>query len=387
MPRENIELPGTRVVLSPLGERAPQRRTLDERLYVRLPALYRLLANALTRLPPRSRLRRSIGALRLRRAYAAANRRDFDLVMMGFGPEAEYEYRPSADFIAPDQDPVFHGRDGYLRMWRTWLDAFEDLRFEPEELLDLGDRLLVTAEVHGHGSGSGVAVSERVFQLFELRRGLVVKQEDFVDHSKALEAAGLSGRGISRDSDSSGIRIRPAGLNTTRRRRTLDERAFVRFPALYRGFASWWSRLPTRSRLRRLILLRITAQATSAANRRDFDVLLTGFDPQIDFRVVGGAWGMVAPDVVGHHHGHAGYREVWRQVLEAFEDWTLEPEELIDLGHRLFGVTRMSGHGTVSGVPVSQRVFSVYTFRRGLVVKQEDFGNRGEALEAAGLSE
>ena len=92
---------------------------------------------------------------------------------------------------------------------------------------------------------------------------------------------------------------------------------------------------------------------------------------------------MVAPDVIGHHHGHAGYREVRREVLEAFEDWTLEPEELIDLGDRLFGVTRMSGHGMVSGVPVSQRVFSVYTLCRGLVVKQEDFGDRGEALAAA----
>ena len=183
------------------------------------------------------------------------------------------------------------------------------------------------------------------------------------------------------------VRMRPTGLLTTRRRRTLDERVFVRFPALYRGFAFLWSRLPRRSRLRRLILLRLTAQATSAANRRDFDVLLTGFDPQIDFRVVGGAWGMVAPDVVGHHRGHAGYREVWRQVLEAFEDWTLEPVELIDLGHCLVGVTRMSGHGSGSGVPVSQSVFQVYTFRRGLVVKQEDFGNREEALEAAGVSE
>jgi ketosteroid isomerase-like protein len=78
---------------------------------------------------------------------------------------------------------------------------------------------------------------------------------------------------------------------------------------------------------------------------------------------------------------------VWRQVLEAFEDWTLEPEELIDQGDRLFSMTRTSGHGTVSGVPVSQTIFSVYTFRRGLVVRQEDFGDRGEALQAAGLSE
>jgi hypothetical protein len=33
-------------------------------------------------------------------------------------------------------------------------------------------------------------VSEPVFQLFTTRRGLVVRQEDFLDRAKALEAAG-----------------------------------------------------------------------------------------------------------------------------------------------------------------------------------------------------
>jgi hypothetical protein len=32
----------------------------------------------------------------------------------------------------------------------------------------------------GHGSGSGVAVSERVFQVFTLRAGLVIRQEDLL---------------------------------------------------------------------------------------------------------------------------------------------------------------------------------------------------------------
>jgi hypothetical protein len=36
-----------------------------------------------------------------------------------------------------------------------------------------------------------VAVSETVFQLFTFRRGLVVRQEDFLDRSEALEAAAL----------------------------------------------------------------------------------------------------------------------------------------------------------------------------------------------------
>ena len=97
-----------------------------------------------------------------------------------------------------------HGRDGYLRVWRYWLDAFEDIRFEPEELLDLGDRILITAQLKGRGSGSGVAVSQPMFQLVKFRHGMAVRQEDFndrdkigmmvwqedfQDHSEALEVA------------------------------------------------------------------------------------------------------------------------------------------------------------------------------------------------------
>jgi hypothetical protein len=34
-----------------------------------------------------------------------------------------------------------------------------------------------------------VGVSEPVFQLFTLRRGLVIRQEDFLNRAEALEAA------------------------------------------------------------------------------------------------------------------------------------------------------------------------------------------------------
>jgi hypothetical protein len=190
MSQENVEIVrGDRIELSPLSEAASQRRSLDERLYVRFPALYRLLAEASMRLPPRSRLRRLMLARTVGRVYAAANRRDFDLVLVGWGRGSEYH--PSGDLMPPDLEPVFYGHEGYLKLWRYWLDAFEDIRWDPEEILDLGDRFLVTTQQSGRGSGSGVAVSEPVFQLFRLRRGLVVRQEDFLDRSKALEAAGL----------------------------------------------------------------------------------------------------------------------------------------------------------------------------------------------------
>jgi ketosteroid isomerase-like protein len=190
MSQENVEVVrGTRTSLTPLNERASQRRSLDERLFIRFPALFRLLAGAWMRLPVRSRLRRSMVARRVQLGNAAASRRDLDSVSVGWDPSIEY--RPRGDLIPPDEDPVVYGHDGYRRLWRKWLDSFGDLRFEPEEVIDLGDKLLVTMQVRGRGSGSGVPVSLPMVQLFTLRRGLVVRHEDFADRSEALEAAGL----------------------------------------------------------------------------------------------------------------------------------------------------------------------------------------------------
>ena len=154
MSEENDEnAPGARIALPPLSESASQRRSLDERLFVLLPSLYRRLSDMLLRLPQRSRLRRSMLIRRMRRAYAAANRRDFDVILTGLDPETEY--RPGADLIAPDQDPVFRGHDGYLQMWQNWLGAFEDLRFDPRG----GPR--PGRHVPRHGSADGTRIPQR----------------------------------------------------------------------------------------------------------------------------------------------------------------------------------------------------------------------------------
>jgi ketosteroid isomerase-like protein len=167
-------------------DRTANRRLAEERFMVRRPGLYRYMAAAFFRLPRRSRIRRSLIVRRVERAYAAANRRDFEVILVGLHPHTEY--RPAPDLIAPDQPAVFHGHDGYMAMWRNWLGAFEDLRFDPEEVLDFGDTFLVSAQQRAHGTGSGIAVEKPVFQLFRIEKGLVVWQHDFSDRSKALEA-------------------------------------------------------------------------------------------------------------------------------------------------------------------------------------------------------
>jgi len=189
MSQEDLELShGVRTRLRPVREQSGRRRELDERLLIQFPALSRVLGDAFMRLSPRSRLRRLVLTRRVRQAYAAQRRRDFEAVLAGW--DTACEYRPSRDLMPPDLDAAFYGHDGMLELWRYWRDAFQDIRWDPEEILDFGDKFLVTAQQCGHGSGSGVAVSEPVFQLFTLRRGLVVRQEDFRERSEALGAAG-----------------------------------------------------------------------------------------------------------------------------------------------------------------------------------------------------
>jgi len=182
---------GIRIALDRPSERAALRRTPDERLGVRFPGLRRWSGKALFGLPPRSRVRQALLARAMTRAYAAANRRDFEVILTANDPES-YEYHPSLDYLPPDMATVYYGHDGYRKFWRQWLEAFEDIRWDPEEVVDFGAKALVTTRQSGHGSGSGVAVSQPVFQVFTFKAGLVIRQEDFSDRSKALHAVGRS---------------------------------------------------------------------------------------------------------------------------------------------------------------------------------------------------
>jgi hypothetical protein len=183
-----------------------------------------------------------------------------------------------------------------------------------------------------------------------------------------------------------GVRT-PVTVSTENRRRTLDERILIRFPGLVGVATAAWSRLPPRSRLRRAWTSRIIRQGCEAANRRDWGLLLLFFDPGIELHIGGRMSGFLLPDLLGVQRGHEGYLRVWETIIEAYEDARLEHEEVIDFGDRLLAAGRIRGHGTFSGITLDEPLFSVLTLRRGLAIRQDDFTERDEALEAAGLRE
>ena len=74
-------------------------------------------------------------------------------------------------------------------------------------------------------------------------------------------------------------------------------------------------------------------------------------------------------------------------LFDSWEELTVQPEEVIDLGDRLFGASRITGHGRVSGIALDIPLFQVMTLRNGMILRHKDFVEREKALEAAGLSE
>jgi ketosteroid isomerase-like protein len=64
-----------------------------------------------------------------------------------------------------------------------------------EELIDAGDKVVARVTMRGRGKESGAEVEMRVFSIWTLRNGKVVRVVGgYRDRSEVLAAAGLQGR-------------------------------------------------------------------------------------------------------------------------------------------------------------------------------------------------
>jgi ketosteroid isomerase-like protein len=87
------------------------------------------------------------------------------------------------------------------------------------------------------------------------------------------------------------------------------------------------------------------------------------------------------------YEGLEGARQFMADWLEAWEDWQLEVEQLLDAGDQVVAFVRQRGRSKATGLPVDMRFAQVWTFRDGVQVRMRMYASRSEALQAAGLSE
>jgi ketosteroid isomerase-like protein len=127
----------------------------------------------------------------------------------------------------------------------------------------------------------------------------------------------------------------------------------------------------------------IVRRTYAAFNRGDVAAVLGFFDPDIEFNVAD-----VFLDKPRTYRGHRAWREGFlRDLMEVFEEFRAEPEELIDAGDNVAAVVQAGGPGRRSGARAIRRVAHVFTLRDGRIVRFTEFKEVDKALEAAGLSE
>ena len=108
------------------------------------------------------------------------------------------DYAGASAWLAPDvvwevgQELPAHGPAAVRDLWKRWDNEWEELETVADEFLDAGDNVVAAIRYQGRGRGSGVQVSDRLFEVHTFRDGECVRKVDFTKRSEALKAAGLS---------------------------------------------------------------------------------------------------------------------------------------------------------------------------------------------------
>jgi ketosteroid isomerase-like protein len=116
---------------------------------------------------------------------------------------------------------------------------------------------------------------------------------------------------------------------------------------------------------------------------RDFDGVLECSDPDVLFD-----WSESRSPYTGVYAGHEGVMEFRQELEEAFDDFSVEAVDVIELdSERLVTVTAVRGRGRESGILLEAGGAMLWRLRDGRILRGKLFQNKSAALEAVGLSE
>jgi ketosteroid isomerase-like protein len=113
---------------------------------------------------------------------------EVDLMADYYADDAEVDTSPGF----PD-GRTFRGREEFLAYFHDVWDAWDRLRMDPLDVLDLGDgRFVVEVRVWGKGRSSGIEIDQPMGFVYDVRAdGKVARVQMFPSRDAALEAAGL----------------------------------------------------------------------------------------------------------------------------------------------------------------------------------------------------
>ena len=118
-----------------------------------------------------------------RRSFEAVNRGDLDALLSFFAPDV------AVDLSRRDL-PSFHGLPAIRGFLEDWIGSYEGLRWEPEEVLDLGGGVVFAVVVqNARPAGSTGYVRQREGWVLTWVEGLIARAATHGDLDEARAAA------------------------------------------------------------------------------------------------------------------------------------------------------------------------------------------------------
>lgn len=125
----------------------------------------------------------------VRRIYEAAAGRDAHEVLRLYDENVELDAARLGMF--PE---VFRGHDGLRKLFGDWHEAWGDIEYSYEELIDAGhDQVISVVERHARGRASGADVTQTFALLWTLRSGRVVRVAWYLSRADAVQVGQLKG--------------------------------------------------------------------------------------------------------------------------------------------------------------------------------------------------
>ena len=123
----------------------------------------------------------------IREGYRRFNRGELEWLFEQMHPEIVWEDSPKM----PDSRS-YVGIENVRRYLESFARLWDELRWEPEDVIEADGLMLAFVRLTARGKSSGATVDAEIAHLYRLRDGKVVHVRTFFDRAEARREAGLA---------------------------------------------------------------------------------------------------------------------------------------------------------------------------------------------------
>ena len=122
----------------------------------------------------------------VRRGFAAFNESGVE----GIIPFLDTDFVAITPPTLASEPDTYRGHDGTRRWFDSFYEVMEEIRWDPREFHEVGDRVVVEFTLRARGKTTGLDFGQDAVMLWELREGMGIRLELFQTLDEALAAAG-----------------------------------------------------------------------------------------------------------------------------------------------------------------------------------------------------